>query len=110
MSAFFIWKERKRMMFPKGEHVRLKGKKIEDLNNEIFERDNYCCIVCKAEGKKVYVSPLEKFHHEPCGASKSDEINKGVVLCFKHHQERHFGKEMLKVKNIIMNYLKKMYD
>ncbi len=96
-------------MFPKDKRVRLKGKKLEDLNNEIFKRDNYCCIACKAKGKEVCVSPLEKFHHEPCGAKKSDEINKGVVLCMECHYERHHGKKCLEIKHRILNYLRDLY-
>lgn len=68
----------------KTKRVRLKGKALRELNAAIQERDGYCCIIC---GR--YVDPGEKFHHEPPGAEKSDEMGKGVTLCFDCHQERH---------------------
>ena len=67
----------KAMMMMKTKKVKLYGEKLRKLNTAIHERDNNCCIIC---GK--YVDPNEKFHHEPCGAMKSDEISKGVTLCY----------------------------
>lgn len=56
-------------MLQKIKRVKLYGKKLRELNNAIFERDNYRCIVCGA-----YVSPDHKFHHEPNSQDKTDEM------------------------------------
>lgn len=93
-------------MLEKTRPVKLHGKNLFDLNIKIHERDNNCCIVCGA-----YVDPGIKFHHEPCGAgNKSDEIDKGVTLCNKHHHERHFGKDTTKIKRKIIDYLANFYS
>lgn len=89
------------MMIPKTKHVRLHGAALKALNNAIFERDNYRCVICGA-----HVSNDNKFHHEPCGPNKSDEIDKGVVLCYGCHQERHFGRDCIEVRDKIRAYLK----
>ena len=87
-------------MIGKTKRIRLKGKKLRELNAAIHERDGHCCIIC---GR--YVDPGEKFHHEPCGAEKSDEIDKGVLLCFDCHKERHFGPKSKEIKTKIEEYL-----
>ena len=95
----------KAMMMMKTKKVKLYGEKLRKLNTAIHERDNNCCIFC---GK--YVDPNEKFHHEPCGAMKSDEISKGVTLCYDCHAERHFGKNSNAVRAQIKEYLQSIYS
>lgn len=85
----------------KTKKVKLYGEKLRKLNTAIHERDNNCCIIC---GK--YVDPNEKFHHEPCGAMKSDEISKGVTLCYDCHAERHFGKTVMQSEHRLKNICK----
>ena len=92
------------MMMMKTKKVKLYGEKLRKLNNAIHERDNNCCIIC---GR--YVDPNEKFHHEPCGAMKSDEIEKGVTLCYDCPAERHFGKNSNAVRAQIKEYLQGIY-
>lgn len=91
-------------MIPKPKRVRLKGAALKALNAAIQERDGHCCIIC---GR--YVQPGEKFHHEPPGAGKSDEITKGVTLCYECHQERHFGPDSWTIKKQIEQYLQNLY-
>jgi hypothetical protein len=91
-------------MFSKDNKVRLKGKKLAELNKEIHERDNYLCIVCG-----TYVDEGEKFHHDPPGKDKEDIKEKGVTLCYKCHQERHFGKLCTVIKNKCREYLRNLY-
>ena len=97
-------KEVKAMMMMKTKKVKLYGEKLRKLNTAIHERDGNCCIIC---GR--YVDPGEKFHHEPCGALKSDEISKGVTLCYDCHQERHCGTGSRVVKEQIKEYLQGLY-
>lgn len=92
-------------MFEKDKRIKLKGEKLQQLNQDIFDRDNNKCVVCGH-----FVSSEEKFHHEPCGNKKSDEINKGVVLCMECHFERHFGKSCLEIKREVLSYLRNLYD
>ena len=93
------------MDFSKEVRVRLKGNELKKLNNCIFERDQSTCVVC---GK--YVPNTNKFHHEPAGVKKSDEITKGVVLCFGCHQQRHFSANSKILKGKIQNYLQEHYE
>ncbi len=55
--------------------VRLTGKPLAKLNNDIHERDGHICII---SGCGRYVLPGVKFHHEPCGHSKEDRIEKAL--------------------------------
>ena len=91
-------------MLEKEKRVSLHGNKLKQLNSEIFERDGHKCVVC---GRWVAIG--FKFHHEPCGADKSDEIEKGVVLCRECHFERHNGKNSQEIRKKIVDYLKGLY-
>ena len=91
-------------MLEKEKRVRLHGNRLKQLNSEIFERDGHKCVVC---GRWVAVG--FKFHHEPCGIDKSDEIEKGVVLCRECHFERHNGKNNQEIRKKIVDYLKGLY-
>ena len=88
----------------KNKRVRLKGKALRELNAAIHERDGHCCVNCGA-----YVDPGEKFHHEPGGAEKSDEIEKGATLCMKCHRRRHFGPNSQEVKRKVEKHLANIY-
>lgn len=91
-------------MLEKVKRVRLRGKKLKQLNSKIFERDGHKCVVC---GRWVAVG--FKFHHEPCGSDKSDEVEKGVVLCPECHFMRHNGKNSQEIREKILAYLKRLY-
>jgi hypothetical protein len=88
----------------KSKRVRLKGEPLKKLNYEIHERDNYTCVVCGG-----HVPLEEKFHHEPCGANKSDEISKGCLLCQECHYQRHHGKAAGVIKETCEVYLNDIY-
>ena len=91
-------------MLQKQKRIKLYGKKLITLNKAIFERDNYSCIVCGA-----YVSPEHKFHHEPCGKDKSDEMSGGVVLCNECHYARHNTDKLKEIKTNCEDYLRSLY-
>ena len=91
-------------MFQKQKRVKLYGQKLKKLNQDIFERDNHRCIVC---GK--YVNDSHKFHHEPCGQDKSDEMRGGVVLCDDCHYARHNTDKLKEIKTKCEDYLRSLY-
>lgn len=91
-------------MLKKTKRIRLSGQALRDLNDAIHERDGHRCIICGA-----HVHIREKFHHEPPGIGKSDEIEKGVLLCYTCHQERHFGSRSRAIKQKAAIYLEKLY-
>ena len=94
------------MNLQKKKRVRLQGKAVERLNEQIHERDNYTCIVPNC-GRFVPID--EKWHHEKGGEVKSDTPETGVLLCWNHHQERHFGKDSQAVKTVCVDYLSSLY-
>lgn len=93
------------MIFGKSKRVRLKGRALSRLNSAIHTRDHDRCVVCGA-----WVHPSVKFHHEPCGVNRSDEEQKGVVLCDICHFQRHNGKNSGEIREKIREYLQKCYE
>lgn len=91
------------MSLQKTKRIRLKGKALAQLNSDIYERDGGVCVIC---GR--FVLPGTKFHHEPCGAEKSDEIAKAVILCNECHYQRHHGK-VKEYRQKAMEYLYDLY-
>lgn len=94
------------VMFAKNKRVKLKGKHLAKLNSDIHQRDGHTCII---KGCDRYVLPGVKFHHEPCGQDKSDEIEKGLLLCNECHFERHFGARSTEIKAECRAYLRELY-
>lgn len=90
----------------KREVIRLKGKPLTQLNINIHERDDYTCIV---PGCGRHVPLGEKFHHEPCGSYKEDIVEKGCLLCYKHHQLRESKEKAEEIKRHCQNYLGNLY-
>ena len=93
------------MIFEKPKRVHLKGKALSNLNRAIHIRDHNQCVICGA-----WVDPGKKFHHEPCGVNRSDEEQKGVVLCDICHFQRHNGKNSAEYRQKIREYLQKYYE
>jgi hypothetical protein len=91
----------------KREKIRLKGKPLAKLNTDIHERDGHTCII---SGCGRYVLLGVKFHHEPCGHSKEDRMERGCLLCSNHHDIRHHGKEGLEeIRRQCVEYLNNLY-
>ena len=88
------------MSFEKPKRVKLKGPALAKLNRDIHIRDHNKCVICGA-----WVNPAKKFHHEPCGVNRSDELGKGVVLCDICHFQRHNGKNSAEIRDQIQKYL-----
>lgn len=91
----------------KEKKIRLTGKSLANLNNDIHDRDGHICII---SGCGRYILPGEKFHHDPCGTDKQDIIQQGCLLCSDHHYIRHHGRVGLEeVKQECINYLSGLY-
>lgn len=96
------------MILTKQKLIRLTGKSLAKLNEDIHERDGYTCII---PGCGRHVALEEKFHHEPCGTgSKEDRIEKGLLLCYGvHHKQRHDGPNSAVIQRFCEDYLRRMY-
>lgn len=90
-------------MYAKQSKVRLKGKSVSELNDEIHDRDGHCCIVCGGG-----VDPGEKWHHWPFGIEKEDVPEKGVLLCFACHGRAHKVDVRLYAR-LCCNHLSRLY-
>ena len=88
----------------KRKRRHLTGKKLRELNKAVHLRDENRCINC---GRPV--DGDDKFHHEPCGIYKSDEIEKAVTLCRKCHYRRHNGPGAKEIQKRCSEYLMKWY-
>lgn len=91
----------------KDKKVRLIGKPLAKLNNDIHERDDHTCII---KGCGRYVLSGEKFHHELCGNEKEDRIERACLLCERCHHIRHHGKKGLEdIRRQCVEYLSNLY-
>lgn len=86
--------------------VRLKGKALKKLNNDIHERDGDTCII---KGCGRFVLPDEKFHHHPFGINKTDRVECGCLLCQHCHHQLHFGENSQAYKHECEEYLRNLY-
>lgn len=90
------------MMLPKPKIVKLKGKAKSDLRDAIFERDGYSCVICHYKATE--------WHHQPYGAYKSDELEKGVALCTTCHDDLHKHPKLGPIYyQLVEDYLTKLY-
>ena len=92
------------MSLLKQKRVRLKGAKLKELNDKIFERDSNTCQICKC-----YVDSNNKFHHQRFGIYKEDRFEMGCVLCSDCHDKLHYRKESVEYQSIVENYLSSLY-
>lgn len=90
------------MQIPKTRLIRLHGKALANLVNEVYKRDRGHCIIC---GRPVPMGT--KPHHCPQGALKSDELGKMALLCNRCHDLAHTGHhgEVQRIKRAVMDYL-----
>lgn len=94
-------------MAQKKKKIRLIGKSLAQLNNDIHKRDDHTCII---NGCGRYILDGEKFHHEPCGADKQDIIQQGCLLCSDHHYVRHHGRDdSQEIREQCRTYLTNLY-
>jgi hypothetical protein len=93
-------------MLQKLNLTRLKGKSVSMLNDKIHKRDNYKCIINDCYNS---IADGEKFHHEKRNGLKNDVEEEGLLLCYGHHQDRHFSDNSKEIKQQCIRYLKGLY-
>lgn len=87
------------MLLPKPKKIKLKPKEMAKLRASVFERDGYKCVICR-------MAPATDLHHQPYGASKSDEYTKTVALCHTCHMDLHSHPKLGRVYyDIVKKYL-----
>lgn len=88
--------------FFKKKRIKLNGKEKTKLREKIFERDKNKCVICGAMA--------EDWHHQPFGADKSDELEKGVALCHGCHMDLHSHPKLGKIYHeLVEDYLNGLY-
>lgn len=91
--------------YTKHKLIRLKGKKLKELNDKIYERDGGFCIICEA-----IIPEGTKFHHVNQGANKEDIEENGVMLCQYCHHDAHFSDRVKKIRGKCIDYLVSIYN
>lgn len=93
-------------MIPKIKRIRLKGKALSKLCEEVYNRDSGLCVYCSH-----YVEPGVKPHHEPLKSQGGQDRLEGMVmLCNKCHYLRHNSAEGIAIKERAKEYLAKKYN
>ena len=89
----------------KREKVRLTGKALKKLNDDIYNRDSRHCIICE-----TWIEEGTKFHHVIFKShGGGDVIENGVMLCNNCHYEVHFGKDTQDYRERCEEYLRGIY-
>lgn len=66
-------------MIPKIKRIRLKGKALKKLCEEVYRRDDCLCVNCNS-----FVEPGVKPHHEPLKSQGGqDRLEDMAMLCNK---------------------------
>ena len=68
---------------------RVKRRKTPESKKgtrEVYEKDNYTCVVCGCRGKRLVAHHLDGYNW--CKEKRTD-VNNGVALCSNHHDEFH---------------------
>jgi len=106
MQGAFLFAGCEEMDLLKKKPIRLRGKKLAELNKEIHKRDGCTCII---KGCGRHVALEEKFHHVILKSQRgSDTIENGVTLCLYCHTEAH-GKNGKALLNECREYISGIY-
>lgn len=84
---------------------KLKGKKLKQLNDQIYDRDGGCCVLCGG-----HVPEGTKFHHvifKSHGGADTEE--NGVMLCMDCHIKAH-GENARAIREQLKEVLWKLYQ
>jgi hypothetical protein len=60
--------------------------KIKNWRNQVYERDNYTCDICKVKGSKLQAHHLNSWSYFK---EERFDLNNGITLCKKCHHEFH---------------------
>ena len=65
--------------------IRLKGKKLHDLYNDVYKRDGECCVECHK-----WIEPGTIPHHiVKKSQGGEDTLENLQMLCMEHHSKHH---------------------
>ncbi len=75
------------MMYPKSNHVKLKGAAYRKFAEAVMKRDGWCCIIC---GSPYNLTVSHREHKKMGGGSgPGDVIDNADCKCMKCHQKEH---------------------
>lgn len=93
-------------MIPKIKRIRLKGKALKKLCEEVYWRDDCLCVNCSS-----FVEPGVKPHHEPLKSQGGqDRLEDMAMLCNDCHDLRHNSAEGIVIGRKVRSYLSAKYD
>ena len=93
-------------MIPKIKRIRLKGKALSKLCEEVYNRDSGLCVYCSH-----YVEPGATPHHEPLTSQGGqDRLEDMAMLCNDCHYLRHNAAEGVVIGQKVKAYLSTKYD
>ena len=73
---------------PKNEKsIKLTGKKLEEQNQAVYDRDNGHCVLCG----KATLAPVHHIEHGT--GNRSDEVDNKAVICYDCHAAYHHGND-----------------
>lgn len=88
----------------KHKAIRLKGAALAALNQQVYERDQHCCVNCKR-----WVEDGHKFHHVIYKSQGGgDTLDNAVLLCYDCHQKVH-GAGGREITDKLKRYLEWMH-
>jgi hypothetical protein len=94
------------MNLMKYKPIRIKGKNLEKLHNEVFELDGGKCCLTGEHHAPVYIAPGTPAHHVNHGKNKEDVKENMIMLCTSCHDRAH-TKDSNHIKTACKVYLRK---
>jgi len=77
------------MMYPKSNHVKLKGAAYKKFAESVMERDGWCCVIC---GSPYNLTVSHRVHRGMGGKhGPGDVIDNADCKCMQCHQGEHYG-------------------
>lgn len=91
-----------RTKLKKKYHEQIRGTKhYLGFRNDVFERDDYTCVLCGKRGNKIQAHHIKKISEYPLLVF---DIDNGVTLCNKCHKNIHFKEK--KYESLFYKYIK----